>query len=111
MTDLAIYSHEEGIRKPDPRFFALASERLGIAPVEIVYLDDRQDYVDAARACGFQAVLFTSTPQAIADIEEETAPKRAVRWRRASPDPGLGVVIELGRGDARGGGGDVVGVG
>jgi HAD superfamily hydrolase (TIGR01509 family) len=69
MTDLAIYSHEEGIRKPDPRFFALASERLGIAPVEIVYLDDRQDYVDAARDCGFQAVLCTSTPQAIADIE------------------------------------------
>src|SRR5260221_1278221 len=40
----------------------------------------------------------------------ETAPKRTVRWRRASPDPGLGVVIELGRGDARGVG-DVVGVG
>jgi FMN phosphatase YigB (HAD superfamily) len=69
MTDLAIYSHEEGIRKPDPRFFALASERLGIAPTEIVYLDDRQDYVDAAQACGFQTVLFTGTSQAIADIE------------------------------------------
>jgi putative hydrolase of the HAD superfamily len=69
MTDVAIYSHEEGMRKPDPRFFALASERLGIPPAEIVYLDDRQDFVDAARACGFQAVLFISTPQAIADIE------------------------------------------
>src|SRR5258708_39890403 len=32
----------------------------------------------------------------------ETAPKRTVRWRRASPNPGLGVVIELGRGEARG---------
>src|SRR5258708_24912905 len=45
MTDLAIYSHEEGIRKPDPRFFALASERLGIAPAEIVYLTPRHHYV------------------------------------------------------------------
>lgn len=69
MTDLAIYSHEEGVRKPDPRIFALASERLGIVPAEIVYLDDVLANVDAARACGFQAVHFTSTPQAIADIE------------------------------------------
>ena len=69
MTDLAIYSHEEGIRKPDPRIFALASARLGIPPAEIVFLDDRQPNVDSARTCGFQAILFTDTSQAIADIE------------------------------------------
>jgi putative hydrolase of the HAD superfamily len=69
MADLAIYSHEEGVRKPDPRIFALASDRIGFPPAEIVFLDDRRENIDAARACGFQAVLFTSTPQAIADIE------------------------------------------
>jgi putative hydrolase of the HAD superfamily len=69
MVDVAIYSHEEGIRKPDPRIFALASERIGFPPEEIVFLDDVAENVDAARACGFQAVLFASTPQAIADIE------------------------------------------
>jgi epoxide hydrolase-like predicted phosphatase len=69
MVDLAIYSHEEGIHKPDLRIFAIASERLGVPPAEIVFLDDVQANVNAARSCGFQAVLFTSTPQAIADIE------------------------------------------
>ena len=69
MVELAIYSHEEGIHKPDPRIFAIATERLGIPPAEIVFLDDAPANVDAARACGLQAVLFTSTPQAIADIE------------------------------------------
>jgi putative hydrolase of the HAD superfamily len=69
MVELAIYSHEEGIHKPDPRIYAIASERLGIPPTEIVFLDDAPANVDAARACGLQAVLFTSTPQAIADIE------------------------------------------
>jgi epoxide hydrolase-like predicted phosphatase len=69
MVDLAIYSHEEGIRKPDPRIFALAFERLGVPAAEIVFLDDRPENVDAAHACGLQAVLFTSTSQAIADIE------------------------------------------
>jgi putative hydrolase of the HAD superfamily len=69
MVDVAIYSHEEGIHKPDPRIYAIASERLGVPPAEIVFLDDLQPNVDAARACGFQAILYTTTSQAIADIE------------------------------------------
>lgn len=69
MVEVAIYSHEEGIRKPDPRIYALASERLGIPPGEIIFLDDVPENIDAARASGFQAILFTSTPQAIADVE------------------------------------------
>ena len=69
MVDLAIYSHEEGVHKPDPRIYEIAVERLGVAPGEIVFLDDRPENVDAARAARIQAVLFTSTAQAIADIE------------------------------------------
>jgi putative hydrolase of the HAD superfamily len=69
MVDVAIYSDEEGVRKPDPHIFALAAARLGIPPAETVFLDDVPANIDAARAGGFQAVLFTSTPQAIADIE------------------------------------------
>lgn len=69
MVDLAIYSHEEGMHKPDPRIFTLASERLGIPPAEIVFLDDLPENVDAARARGFWAILFTSTSQAVSDIE------------------------------------------
>jgi HAD superfamily hydrolase (TIGR01509 family) len=69
MVDVAIYTHEEGIHKPDPRIFALAAERVGFPPSEIVFLDDVPENVDAARACGFQAVLLTSTSRAIADIE------------------------------------------
>lgn len=69
MTDVIIYSHEVGMSKPDPRIFALASERLGVRPEEMVFLDDVPLMVDAARQAGLQAVLFTTTQQAIADIE------------------------------------------
>lgn len=69
MVDLAIYSHEEGIHKPDPRIFAIATERLGIPPAETIFLDDVPVNVDAAREHGLRAILFTSTTQAIADIE------------------------------------------
>lgn len=69
LCDLAIYSHEEGLRKPDPRIFALAAERLGVAPAEIVFLDDVPANIEGARAFGYHAVLFSDTTQAIADIE------------------------------------------
>ncbi|HLW00337.1 MAG TPA: HAD family phosphatase [Ktedonobacterales bacterium] len=69
MTDLIIYSHEEGIAKPDQRIFQRACERLGTLPEEIVFLDDVEQNVAAASACGFHTVLFRDTAQAIADIE------------------------------------------
>jgi epoxide hydrolase-like predicted phosphatase len=69
MTDMIIYSHETGMSKPDPRIYALATERLGVQPAETVFLDDVPQYVDAARQAGLQAVLFTTNQQAIADIE------------------------------------------
>ena len=69
MTDLIIYSHEEGIAKPDQRIFRRACELLSVQPEEIVFLDDTEQNVAAARACGFHAVLFKHTAQAIADIQ------------------------------------------
>jgi putative hydrolase of the HAD superfamily len=69
LCDLILYSHEEGIEKPDPRFFALLCERLGVQPQEIVFLDDFEQHVVAARAFGMHAILFRNTTQAIAEIE------------------------------------------
>jgi HAD superfamily hydrolase (TIGR01509 family) len=69
MSDLIIYSHEEGVAKPDRRIFAITCERLGGSPEEILFLDDAPPNVDAAQAYGMHAVLFTNTTQAIADIQ------------------------------------------
>lgn len=68
MTDLIMYSHEEGVAKPDRRIFALTCERLGVQPEEIVFLDDVASNVVAAQEFGIHAILFTDTAQAIADI-------------------------------------------
>lgn len=69
LTDVIIYSHEAGVSKPDPRIYALAADRLGTPPEEMVFLDDVPQFVDAARQAGLQAVLFQTTQQAITDIE------------------------------------------
>ncbi len=69
LCDLVIYSHEEGMEKPDPRFFLLACERLGVQPDEVVFVDDVEALVAAARELGMQGILFRDTAQAIAEVE------------------------------------------
>lgn len=69
LCDLLIYSHEEGIAKPERRIFELTCERLSVRPEEIVFLDDVEANVAAAREFGIQAILFKETREAIAAIE------------------------------------------
>jgi epoxide hydrolase-like predicted phosphatase len=69
LCDLLIYSHEEGIAKPDRRIFELICERLGLQPAEIVFLDDVETSIAAAREFGMQAILFRETGEAIAAVQ------------------------------------------
>ncbi len=69
MCDLIVYSHEAGMRKPDRAIYELLCEQLGLQPSEIIFLDDVEGHVDAAREIGINAILFKETTQAIADIE------------------------------------------
>ncbi len=66
---MIIYSHEVGLAKPDPRIYALTCERLGVRPAEMVFLDDVEPIVEAAREFGIHAVLFEANAQAIGEIE------------------------------------------
>ncbi len=68
LTDLIIYSHEAGLAKPDRRIYQLACERLGLPPHEILFLDDYEPNVTAAREFGMQAILFEDTSKAIAEV-------------------------------------------
>lgn len=67
--DFIIYSHEVGIEKPDPRIFQMTWERLGVQLNEVVFLDDYEPHVRAARRIGIHGIVFRTTAQAIADID------------------------------------------
>jgi epoxide hydrolase-like predicted phosphatase len=69
LVDLIIYSHEEGITKPNRRMYAHTCERLGRRPNEIVFLDDVERNVAAAAAYGLHAIRFRDNAQAIADMQ------------------------------------------
>jgi len=67
--DAIIYSHEVGISKPDHRIYQLACDRLAVPPAEMIFVDDLPENTEAAAELGIHPVLFSSTAQAISDIE------------------------------------------
>ena len=56
-------------RATGPAIYALACERLRVAPQEMVFLDDYGPCVEGARLAGIHAVLYQDNAQAIRDIE------------------------------------------
>jgi putative hydrolase of the HAD superfamily len=69
LVDLSVYSHEVGFAKPDPRIYRLTQEGLGVSPDEIVFLDDLERNVEAARACGWRAITHRSATHSIEQIQ------------------------------------------
>jgi putative hydrolase of the HAD superfamily len=67
--DVIVESSRAGVRKPDPRFYELACERLGVAPTQAVFLDDLGINLKPARAMGMATIKVTDPAQAIADLE------------------------------------------
>jgi putative hydrolase of the HAD superfamily len=70
LVDEIIYSHECGMSKPDPGIYALACERLGVEPAQMVFLDDSGPCVEGARQAGIHAVLYQDNSRAVSDIED-----------------------------------------
>jgi putative hydrolase of the HAD superfamily len=47
-----------GCRKPDPRMYTTASDGLGLAPAECVFVDDDPELVTAAAALGYHGIII-----------------------------------------------------
>jgi epoxide hydrolase-like predicted phosphatase len=61
--DAVVDSSEVGLRKPDPRIYHHALERLGnVAPGRAVFLDDWAGNVEAARRLGLHGVVVGDDP-------------------------------------------------
>lgn len=69
MVDFLVYSHEEGIAKPDRVIFERTIQRMGVEPEEIVFIDDVPRNIAAASEMGIQAVRFRDTAQAVTELE------------------------------------------
>jgi len=80
LADVVLISHELGMRKPDPRIYQLAAERLGLAPTECVLIDDIAANLPAARELGMRTIHHVDAEATIGALERLLAlPLRADR--------------------------------
>ncbi len=57
------FSYELKMLKPDPKLFAFVLEDLKLSTSECIFIDDKQDIIDAAKQCGINGILFSSADQ------------------------------------------------
>ncbi|WP_375428821.1 HAD-IA family hydrolase [uncultured Sphingomonas sp.] len=67
--DEVVESSKVGIRKPDPRIYAMMTDALGMEPTECVYLDDLGINCKPAAAMGMTAIKVATQDQALTDLE------------------------------------------
>ena len=67
--DVIVESAVEGMRKPDPRIYALTCERLGVDPTDAVFLDDIGANLKPARAMGITTIKVDTPEQALQELE------------------------------------------
>ncbi len=66
--DHVIESARAGVRKPDPRIYAMMCEALEVSPQACVYLDDLGINCKPAAAMGMAAIKVTGEAQALRDL-------------------------------------------
>ncbi|MEL7042627.1 MAG: HAD-IA family hydrolase [Pseudomonadota bacterium] len=70
--DHVIESSKLGIRKPDPRIYALMCEALDVDPNHCVYLDDLGINLKPARQMGMHTIKVLNEAQLLQDLKEAT---------------------------------------
>ena len=65
-----VESSRAGVRKPEPRFYEIACELLGVEPAECVFLDDLGINLKPARAMGMTTIKVDQPAPAIAELEQ-----------------------------------------
>lgn len=63
-----IESSKAGVRKPDPRIYAMMCAALAVSPSQCIYLDDLGINCKPAAAMGMAAIKVTSGAQALNDL-------------------------------------------
>ena len=62
-------SGDLNVAKPSHLFYSRVAAALGAEPESILFFDDSAANVDAAKACGWHAFLYTDNPSAFSIIE------------------------------------------
>lgn len=79
--DGILISGDVKVGKPDPAIFREFLARFGLTAARTLYIDDRQENVDAAVALGMVAVMFLDATQLRSDLRALGLPLAAEEWQ------------------------------
>jgi len=69
--DPCLLSYQLGVKKPDPAIFRVLLTELGPSkPKEVVFIDDKEENVEQAKALGIDAILFESSDQIRLELQQ-----------------------------------------
>jgi putative hydrolase of the HAD superfamily len=77
--DVLVISGELGVRKPEPEIYAIAAERMGMPPAELVFVDDLPGNLKPARALGMATVVHRDAASTVAELEKLLGVRVAAR--------------------------------
>lgn len=63
-----VVSGKVGLRKPDPRIFALTLGTFGLIPEETLFIDNQEDNTYAARVQGMESITFRGSDHLRAEL-------------------------------------------
>lgn len=66
--DQIIFSCDIGLRKPDPKSYQIALERLQSDPNECVFIDDKKRNTDAAEKLGIKGIVFEESSKLVEEL-------------------------------------------
>jgi len=66
--DAVVESSKVGVRKPEPRFYEIACELLGVQPADCVFLDDLGINLKPAAAMGMTTIKVIDPDKALAEL-------------------------------------------
>jgi len=69
-----LLSCEMGLEKPDSKAYELLLKTMNLPAKEVIFIDDKSENIEAAKALGIDAILFTSEPQ----LRDELAKRGAL---------------------------------
>ncbi len=91
LVESPIFSSRERVKKPDPRIYHLACERLGVMPEQCLYIADGENYeLTAAAKVGLRPVLLRTSSQ-----ESESRLHQEAREWQGATIAGLAEVLQL----------------
>ena len=70
----AIYSYNVGCRKPDNIIYNLTIEKIGISGKEVLFIDDNQENVKAAKETGINAIVYEGIEKLITSLKKFKVP-------------------------------------